>query len=462
MLTVIKHLDKRENNMTQLVSSENRIQPYRRNPLYWQYKGKPLLLLGGSVEDNLFQINDLEKHLNTLQACGGNYVRCTMSSRDAGDAWPFARDPRTGLYDLERCEGEYWRRFERFLDLTAERDVILQIELWDRFDFAREPWLSNPYNPRNNVNYSHEDSHLAQAYLKHPCCGENGFFRSVPQREDNRLLLRFQHAQVEKLLSLTLPRGNVLYCIDNETGEAPIWGTYWADYLHARAEAAGTSVYVTEMWGHHDCLDESHEATWKHPETYDFCDISQNNHAEPRTHWEHMQEYRKRILETGRPRPINTVKIYGANTGAYGSTRDAQERFWRNIVGGLAATRFHRPPAGLGLCERAQKHIRAMRDLAARMDIFSCQPSNELLSLRSWNEAYCTANAGLEYFVFFPDGGDVRLDVPDAREKALTVTWYDILSGSWSDVKAAEADQGVLRLCTPREEGYFGALVKVR
>ncbi|MEE2752499.1 MAG: aldo/keto reductase [Candidatus Latescibacterota bacterium] len=45
---------------------------------------------------------------------------------------------------------------------------------------------------------------------------------------------------------------------------------------------------------------------------------------------------------------INSVKIYGANTGGYWSIRDAQERFWRNIVGGLATTRFHRPLAGLG------------------------------------------------------------------------------------------------------------------
>jgi hypothetical protein len=32
----------------------DRIQPYAKNPTYWQYLGKPVMLLGGSDEDNLF------------------------------------------------------------------------------------------------------------------------------------------------------------------------------------------------------------------------------------------------------------------------------------------------------------------------------------------------------------------------------------------------------------------------
>ena len=75
------------------MNDQDRIQPYPGNPFYWQYKGKPDLLLGGSVEDNLFQITNLEAHLDLLKSVGGNYVRCTMSSRDEGDVWPFEKDP---------------------------------------------------------------------------------------------------------------------------------------------------------------------------------------------------------------------------------------------------------------------------------------------------------------------------------------------------------------------------------
>ncbi len=138
------------------MSQTDRIQPYIENPFYWQYQDKPVLLLGGSREDNLFQIPDLEAHLDLLASVGGNYIRCTMSSRDEGDVWPYMLDTVSGMYDLNQSNKEYWRRFENALALTAARNIILQIELWDRFDFARAPWQQNPYNPKNNVNYTAE------------------------------------------------------------------------------------------------------------------------------------------------------------------------------------------------------------------------------------------------------------------------------------------------------------------
>jgi hypothetical protein len=57
------------------MANADRIQPYVKNPFYWQYKGAPVLLLGGSVEDNLFQIADIEDQLDLLHSLGGNYVQ---------------------------------------------------------------------------------------------------------------------------------------------------------------------------------------------------------------------------------------------------------------------------------------------------------------------------------------------------------------------------------------------------
>jgi hypothetical protein len=57
------------------------IRIYHDNPFYWEYKGEPVLLIGGSREDNLFNHPEgLREHLDLLKACGGNYVRNTMSS----------------------------------------------------------------------------------------------------------------------------------------------------------------------------------------------------------------------------------------------------------------------------------------------------------------------------------------------------------------------------------------------
>jgi hypothetical protein len=440
---------------------QDRIQPYAGNSFYWQYKGRPVLLLGGSVEDNLFQIPDLEEHLDLLKSVGGNYVRCTMSSRDEGDVWPFERDPETGLYDLNQPGEEYWRRFERFLQLTAERDIIAQFEMWDRFDFAHAPWHLNPYNPKNNANYTAEESGLKEEINTHPGQRENGFFRSVPALENNQVLLKYQHRQVDQMLCLSLQYGHVLYCMDNETNELPEWGWYWARYIQAQAAEVGTGVACTEMWDDWNLLGSQHAATFDHPETYSFIDISQNNHQPADHHWENPQQIRERIIASGHVRPMNSVKIYGANSGQYGSTRDAQERFWRNVFGGLASSRFHRPPSGQGLNDIAQAHIRSMRMFTDAIDIFTCEPYNDLLQNRSWNEAYCTANPGIEYGVFFPDGGNALLDVSASGDKPLTVRWLAIRESRWMAKAAAiQSKDGFARLITPTEEGYWAALVK--
>ena len=54
---------------------ENRIQPFADNPYYWQYKGEPVVLLGGTKDDNLFQIPDRRSILNCWRKWGELYPK---------------------------------------------------------------------------------------------------------------------------------------------------------------------------------------------------------------------------------------------------------------------------------------------------------------------------------------------------------------------------------------------------
>lgn len=439
------------------------IRPCEKNPFYWQLDGEPLLLLGGSIDDNLFQIPDLEAHLDLLASVGGNYIRCTMSCRDEGNVWWFAQDPETGLFDLNKPNPEFQKRFSHMMELTSERGIVVQIELWDRFDFARDKWQRNPYNPKNNINYSSSESGLMEVYELHPGKKQNAFFRSVPALENNQRILAFQHKQIDALLEISLRYGNVLYCMDNETNESPKWGAYWSEYVKAKAAEAGTVAMTTEMWDAHDLFDDEHKATLDHPEIYDFIDISQNNHNMGRLHWDNPQAVRRYLIDSGHIRPMNTVKIYGANSGRYGTTRDGQERFWRNILGGIAATRFHRPTGGLGLNPIAQVHIKSMRMALSKHDIFRAEPRLDLIyqNTEKSNEAYCSAIPGESYLIFFPDGGDIQLKVAEAAGEELAVQWLDIRRSAWSgEPRPVEAEEGLLRLISPTEEGYWAAVVR--
>ena len=64
-----------------------------RNPRYWQYKGQPVLLLGGSKTDHIFLADGLKEHLDEIAAVGANYVRNTMSQREGVDLKPHRRLP---------------------------------------------------------------------------------------------------------------------------------------------------------------------------------------------------------------------------------------------------------------------------------------------------------------------------------------------------------------------------------
>ncbi len=60
-----------------------------------------------------------------------------MSDRqDKGfELYPFMH-LETGKYDLNQWNDEYWKRFDYFLKETKKRDIIVQIEIWDRFDYS--------------------------------------------------------------------------------------------------------------------------------------------------------------------------------------------------------------------------------------------------------------------------------------------------------------------------------------
>ncbi len=435
---------------------KNRIQIYKENPRYWQYKGKPILLIGGSVDDNLFQIPNLKEHLELLKSVGGNYVRSTMGWTEAVDVPPFKKVG--DLYDLNQWNDEFWTRFQNFIRWTHEMDIIVQIEVWATFNYYRDYWEVNPFNPKNNSNYSTEETELPTAVNSHPSAAKNDFFRSVPKKRNQEIVLKYQQKYVDKLLSETLPYGHILYCMDNETAVTPAWGEYWSTYIKNRATEVGRGVETTESWNPWEIDHEQHLNTKDHPEIYSFCDISQNNMQKRQTHWDNAQKYRAELSPI---RPMNNVKIYGADTGKYGTTRNGLERFWRNIFGGLASARFHRPPNGLGLTKTAQASLKSMRMITDEIDVFNCEPNNELLSNREDNEAYTLANPGKEYALYFPKEGSVDLDLSVNRQKdakTVNLRWLNISKGEWKKEQEIPFSDSIT--LSPPTESHWAVLVK--
>jgi hypothetical protein len=406
----------------------DRIQPWTVSPSYWQYKGKPVLLIGGSDDDNLFQWpgERLRPHLDLLRRNGGNYVRNTMSDRQDGkwELYPFARR-EDGRYDLEQWNPEYWQRFEQFLRWTAERDIIVQIEVWDRFDYSREHWPPHPYNPKNNVNYSAAESGLAAEYPDHPGQNKQPFFFTTPKQRNNEAVLKYQQRFVDQVLAHSLKYGHVLYCIDNETNGEEAWSRYWAEYIKAVARRAGVRVILTEMWDDWDLKAERHRRTFDHPELYDFVDVSQNNHNSGAKHWANALWVKEYV--SSHPRPVNTVKTYGATGNRFGhSDQDGVERFWRHVLAGMASARFHRPDSGLGLNAQAQSAIRSVRLMEQWVKAWGLTGGAATVVGLNGAEVYAAAVGERGRVVYLPKGGSAKLS---GLHGSFLVRWINVNEG---------------------------------
>lgn len=437
------------------------IQPWSENPWYWQLGGKPVVLIGGSDDDNLFQWSepDLLAQLDRLAAAGGNVIRNTMSDRpDKGfEVYPF-RSVEGGRYDLDQWNDEYWTRFERMLRETAARRIVVQIEIWDRFDYVDNGgvnrWARHPYNPANNVNYSFADSGFEKRYPDHPGANKQPFFFTTPDQRDNKVVLPYQQRFVNKMLDVALDYDHVLYCIDNETRAEEAWGRYWAEFVKERASREGRRVCVTEMWDDWDLTAARHRRTFDHPELYDFVDVSQNNHNKGQKHWDLFLHVRDLLAPV--PRPINTTKIYGANGNKFGHTdQDGIERFWRHLLAGAASVRFHRPDSGLGLNDQAVACIRSARKLESRIPLWSLRPANEFLSGRKPNQAYLAANPGQAYALYLPAGGEIRMDL-SAAGKGLRAAWINVATGEWGPT--VDLDAGTVVLRAPGDGNWIAAI----
>lgn len=451
------------------------LQPYSGNPYYWQMKGEPILLIGASDYHNIFQRPDLVRHLLLLRSVGGNYVRNTMASReilpDHRDLWPYevdwdastlphqTRDPLNVVYDLSRWNESYWERFERMLQTTADLSMVVEIEIWERHDKYRTRdqagWERHPYNPDNNINYSAQESGLPTGeWTQDP---GHPFFATVPALGNNELVLGYQRAFVDKILSHTFEYSHVLYNMNNETKESNEWGEYWAEYILRRAEEEGIEIYITDMQDAHDITDDS-VIRMAESDIYTFVDISQNNFQSGDTHWERIQFIRDLLKDN--PKPITSVKIYGADGAPapvdfWGTTQDAKERFWRNIIGGVSAVRFHRPRWGIGLNEDAQAHVKSAAMFANRMDIFNAEPRLDLLENREPGSAWLLANPGVQYGVYFPAGGSADLVVGENFEGV--VEWLDIGNSLWQPGET-EYTTNRLRLQAPGS-GHWIAVI---
>lgn len=482
------------------------IKPYSKNPSYWEYHGKPLLLIGGSDQDNIFQWigagTTLTDHLDLLRSCGGNYIRCTMNSRsytEDGHHWnvypyPFARV--NSKYDLRQWNYEYWNKLRTFLLETKKRGIIVQLEFWDRWNESGDStrpgngWYDSPWNPNNNVNYDWSDTPLLKP-------GKTDFYNAFHYAALHKdpVLLPLQQRFVRKIIDTVIDGGfdHVIFQVDNESGigdESLEPDLYWARFAREYAKSKGRDeLYICTQRRFHKPNPYKTDTfqDWKNPEiripivnsAFNYCDISQNNGVVGQEHYDNILWFRVKVLEHY-ARPINHVKAYCFDwpigreyrERIPGTGREAVARLWRAVFAGSASFRFHRMTqfaqsgmySGLGLNDVVQAHLRSMRLFLDNIMLFSMEPHNDLLTDRAEDEAYCLAEPGSQYAVFFSGNGDLSivLDLSSARE-ILRWRWLNVAKNFWVEESTTESkDKCTLRPPGPGQWVVVLVTAKVR
>ncbi len=221
----------------------------------------------------------------------------------------------------------------------------------------------------------------------------------------------------DRLITISSGFGHSFYNIANESGLGVEWDNYWAEYIKNAAALNGRDIYVNTMLF---APGNSVRRVMTYRNIYSFAEVSQNNQDAlgpvGKKHWENLLFWRKMIAMSAEdPMPINNVKVYGQGVGlntAAGTEKEAVERFWRNIFGGAASTRFHRPAMraggtwgwGIGINERARQTLRAVNMFLNEFDIFSAEPYEAIEMVGNSVDSYCLAIMGKAYALYFPGG----------------------------------------------------------
>jgi hypothetical protein len=146
------------------------LQLHPANPHYFEYHGKPILLVTsgehyGAVLNRDF---DYRRYLDTLAKDGLNLTRLfigtyhevpgtsfgiprnTLAPRPEAFLAPWAR-AAGGKFDLDQWDPAYFDRLGAFVSEARNRGIIVEVTLFSAH-YQEQHWKLSPLNPANNVN----------------------------------------------------------------------------------------------------------------------------------------------------------------------------------------------------------------------------------------------------------------------------------------------------------------------
>lgn len=195
------------------------IKLHKDNPHYFDYKGKPTVLITsgehyGAVVNMDF---DYVKYLQTLKKEGFNHtrlflgdyvenvgafciVRNTLAPAPGRFLAPWMRSNTPGFayggnkFDLDKWNPEYFKRLKGFFEEAQKNDIVVEAVLF----FVGPGWEAMPMNPKNNINKTTDIKNTQYMTL------------------NNGNILKYQEAYCRKIVNELNGFDNVIFNVANE------------------------------------------------------------------------------------------------------------------------------------------------------------------------------------------------------------------------------------------------------
>ncbi len=437
-----------------------RIAPCGRNPHYFEYDGKEIWLSGHSrlwpltgwipptTKPTTEQNEDTGDHhainrtyrdeVARVAESGGHIFRMTPFWPDAwqkGHPMPW-KQLEPGKFDLTQWDEAYFEAFRDFFALAAERDIIIQLEIWDRPGLSHwhpSRWPAHPMNPDHNVNYGTDvlptggDSSDGDGDI---VFGKRLFYTTA--RGERPELLEHQQNYVQKLLDETKAFPNVIYCIENEGCGGIEWDAHWAKIIRETISDAIITAMPLDAdehtWRsyfdspHFNCLDGGGTGL-----RYAMLDTVGGD-ASFKTTCERLRYDRICLVRETMAKyyllmeayPEKTRPVYVSNN--FGKVLDS---IWAMFCSGAAGLRYHRR-----VWDETEEVYRWVRAFNTFLDdtgvpFVEMAPSNHRLH----GHGVCLANEKVAA-VYMPTDLPVTLTIPNSTGK-VRIRLFDCDQGKW-------------------------------
>lgn len=415
---------------------------------YLEWKGKPVLLIGDSLTQGWMECGvnfDQRAYVDALASRGMNLVmlwsyigtsapKQTEDARigyDAPEIWPWQGSPDAKDFDLTSLNQAYFDRLKALVSYAETKGVAVLITIhdgWPKRRFGYHPFnheLGNgPLTDRTQyVELADYDNEMPAAYDA-----------SWTPLQKNQY---FQERLCDKLITELASSPNVIYEMFNEGDwydheKRRNHEQHFLAFFRARCDnlLLSNSDHIYGDDPHNDAKTDvvTRHGGWTgvfgaFQEGFDTSPVKPYLQSEPVPSWTGDEAF----LETIR-KGMWEVTMAGAG---WASQNDTSFGWDPNAAMAEQASMRDKAYDYAGYCAKFWN--------ASGVGLAQMQPRATLSST-----GICTADEGVEYAVYSPEGGSFTVDLSAAAGKTLAVRWYNPQTGQFQsapDVSGTTAPQ---------------------